>query len=83
MVQRNLDRGHKKEHAAAADRRNADSPIIVAVVVSSIAPFLVDTLFIVIAVRNIGTEGCWKNNFGSSMITYSEFLKYSPHCLEG
>ena len=34
MVQRNLDRGHKKEHAAAPDRRNAASPIIVAVVVS-------------------------------------------------
>ncbi len=32
MVQRNLDREHKKEHAPAVDRRNADAPIVVAVV---------------------------------------------------
>ena len=33
MVQRNLDRAHKKEHANAPDRRTPDSPIVVAVVV--------------------------------------------------
>jgi len=32
MIQRNLDRAHKKEHTDAPDRRTPDAPIVVAVV---------------------------------------------------